>query len=468
MVWKVVSVALMAAAGMAGVAGAQGRGPAEQPPAGFAGQQYVDSRGCVFLRAGHGGQVNWVQRVNLDRKPLCGYPPTAQLMAQANRELAQTGTAQAPAAAPSRAPSAAPGPTVAASGTTPMATVATTTAAPRISAPAPRAVIPPSQYAAPRVAGVQGALAPVASAAPAAAPAVRLAAPAPTPSPAPEPTVFVTENDRAHAAPAAVAAAPMTLAPMTVAPVAVAPATAPAPRQLGAALGMAAIAAACPPDAPYGQTYDLVGGGQVMVCTAAGQRLTGLRPGDTPIPAYGGGRYAHADHRVAGGMAYHGAHTGAETFAVPKGYRAAWSDDRLNPNRAVGTATGAASMRQVWSDDVPQQDLRDAARQGKTVKRVSVSSKAIVSSKAAVTPRAVAGVAGARFVQVGSYGVPENAARAAQRLQSMGLPVQISRASIKGKPVQVVRAGPFASPEAAQSALSAARQAGFSDALLRR
>lgn len=47
-------------------------GPAEMPPESFAGQQYVDSRGCLFVRAGSGGETLWVPRVSRGGEPICG------------------------------------------------------------------------------------------------------------------------------------------------------------------------------------------------------------------------------------------------------------------------------------------------------------------------------------------------------------------------------------------------------------
>ena len=50
--------------------------PAELPPPDYAGQQYVDSKGCLFLRAGRSGAESWIPRVTRDGVPLCGNPPS--------------------------------------------------------------------------------------------------------------------------------------------------------------------------------------------------------------------------------------------------------------------------------------------------------------------------------------------------------------------------------------------------------
>ncbi len=62
---------LIAAAILAASALAARAGPAELPPEGFAGDRYVDSRGCAFQRAEIAGQTAWAAVLDAARAPLC-------------------------------------------------------------------------------------------------------------------------------------------------------------------------------------------------------------------------------------------------------------------------------------------------------------------------------------------------------------------------------------------------------------
>ena len=55
---------------------ANSTGPAELPSVGFTGSQYVDSKGCVYIRAGQGETVQWIPRVNRMRQVICGFAPS--------------------------------------------------------------------------------------------------------------------------------------------------------------------------------------------------------------------------------------------------------------------------------------------------------------------------------------------------------------------------------------------------------
>ncbi|VDC30345.1 SPOR domain-containing protein [Pseudogemmobacter humi] len=314
---KVVSAALLLAAVVGSPALGDLRGPAELPPPGYNGQQYVDSRGCVFLRAGHGGREAWVPRVTRDRKQLCGYPPSGRAV-----ETSET--------------------------------------------PAPK---------------------PVAK-----------AEPVPAPKPAPK---------------------------STPKPVAAAPKPAPA-----AAKAAPAVSPSKPASAP-------ASGG------VSAKKIVVVPADAIPAP--------------------------------PPGYKLAWEDDRLNPNRGKQTVQGVSDQDQIWTRTVPA-ELRAGSdveeRPLKVVVRLSEGSltgrsEIVVSTKSEpkmVAEKPAPAKAARIFVQVGAFGVPANAEGTIGRLGALGLPMARGKAGA----LQVVYAGPFASAAEAKAALAAVRGAGFPDAVILR
>jgi hypothetical protein len=430
MMSKVLSAAALAAVLIGGQAAAQtvaGVGlPRELPPAGYTQQQYVDSRGCVFLRAGLGDTVRWVPRVGADRKPLCGATPTFKQAQQAAAALdAQANEAPAPAMTATAMPAPA------ASARVPLAPAATVAAAPVLRAPdltIQRPVQPPLPSP------IMAAQAPVVIAS---AP-TRTAAPIlPTGSPTGNQIACfesapvlqrVALNDGGSALVCTRGDGSLTGWRAPVFP------------------GRTVVGAALTP--PAGQ----------RIANSAGSVIAATLPERTAprVAVTAPALTAPATTRVAAAP------------PVPKGYVLSWKDDRLNPMRGLGSAQGQAQQDSIWTRDIPAEAVvvpnanglvyissqnAPAATAQQSARRVTVSSM--------TAPEATA--SSPTYIQVGAFGNPANAQGAAARLAAAGLPV----ASQQSKGLKVILAGPFASASAAQQALGTVRGAGFGDAFLR-
>jgi cell division septation protein DedD len=382
MLFKVVTVAVFAAVlspvGAYSQSMAQIGGPAELPSASFKGLQYVDSRGCVFMRVESSAGAKWYPRVNAARKPVCGQ----------SRPQIKVAADEAPAT-----------------------------------------LLKPAM------------------------PVVVAEAPAPKVKTNRPPMETVASRMMPESKPRVVAAAPV------IAP--------PAPTfEIVASGGPSRGQIGCYASAPVAEVVRLRNGGTAVMCTKGDGTTSGWRPPVYPAGSRPGVALRDpAQAQVARAntdMVTLGQATTTDNFVMPEGYRAAWTDDRLNPNRGKGTAQGAAAQARIWTEDVPSRLVADAN------KAKAARSSVTISTKSAVEPvRKVQAASGRSFVQVGTFGVVENANGAAARLKSLGLPVAKSKLVKGGQALQIVLAGPFGSAEDAQLALRKARQAGFGDAFLR-
>ncbi|MEO0669789.1 MAG: SPOR domain-containing protein [Pseudomonadota bacterium] len=418
--------------------------PAEFPPASFKGTQYVDSRGCVFIRAGIDGNTTWVPRVNRQRSQICGQTPSLSQTAIAAARPAQP-AAEAPEQITIDTPEPTPAP------------------APARTAPAPAPVV-----AAPR---------------PAPKPVVRAA-----PKPAPR-----------------VVTAPK--------PPVAAPAPKPAPTQVARSVP---AQPACRGGNAVSQRYINNGSDYPVRCGPQSNSPNAgavARANQSAAPVVGVQTQAQAGvsqrTRVLPRQVFDARVAERDVAQVPEGYRPVWTDDRLNPRRAEQSLGGIAASRLVWTDTVPRrlvdqttgQDVtakvalvypftdmatqtRDLGtvtlvrRDGQLLKRIKRNrakartptatpqpKPAAVAKPAAVSkPQAAAK---GRYVQVGTFGVPDNAQRTAQRLVKAGVPARIGTLTRGGKSYRVVLAGPFDTRNGLNSGLQAARSMGFADAFVR-
>lgn len=438
--------------------------PAEFPPADYDGNQYVDSAGCAFIRAGVSGVTNWVPRMSRAREQLCGFQPTFATPPAPDPAPVTAEADPAPIAVPAAIDD----------GAEPEEVAQASARAPRADDPTPTVasiVTPPNL-------GTQA------------------NAPAPTDAPASRPddsapvarpeTITLAQacDGRTGVQPRYISARtgePIDCGPGSVTPGMSTP-TVDAPSSgadgaLRLTLGEICLRAARDGtrfvDANTGEPVDCPPAPSVVASAGPGVAATPAAPaapGETPRVVSAGdcasprlAGVARADVRcgpqaqspsgtdvasVAPANAAARAPAGAALSdsvpasnpvapaAVPapaEGYRAAWNDGRVNPQRGVAAAAAPE----------PTPEARLATR----------------TAPAAVT--------GHRYVQVGTYGNPANADRAAARLRGMGLPVGFANITRNGQALKVVAAGPFDGSNALQAALRAARAAGYSDAFTR-
>lgn len=400
--------------------------PAEFPPASFNGTQYVDSRGCVYVRAGIDGNVTWVPRVNRQRQLICGQTPTLSAEAAAAARVTPGQSAGATPEQITIAPSASGTATAVQPAPVARPNVRTTQTAPAAPAQPTQRVI-------------------VRRSVPAPAPARPVAAPSPAPTraqaPAAQRTATATQQTRV--------APTTTLRRVPVASINNAEQTRavdPETRVVPLHVYDSRIAQG---PAPIPEGYQPVWEDDRLNRRRAEQSLNGIA--QTRLAWTRTVPRRLIDRRTGRDV----------TATVPLVYPYV---DVATQERDLGTVTLIKRDGQLMKR--VQRKTRSKARQ--PVVSTRTAEKPIVKTAARATPdtgkRAVKG----RYVQVGTYSLPANAKAAAQRIARSGLPARIGKFKRGGKSYQIVLAGPFGSSADLSNGLTRSRALGFSDAFVRK
>ena len=412
---KMLSVVVLAATLAGSASLAQIGGPSNLPPASFKGQQFVDGRGCLFLRAGFGGTVNWVARLDRSHQPICGMPPTGSAAAQA-------------AVAADMAPE--------------------TTSAPRSASVAEVQPLPRKGF---NLAGLFGTGTGAAAPSPAPAPTV-MAAIAPI-----APVAALPQAPASQAVPAAIATQAMQCYP-----------DAPKLERVKIAGGTALVCTQGNGSTSGWRPPSIGTTGQAQVAPVAAQVTQPLA-----IPAISATRPAVQAGPVLVAAPDAPPAPMARSRALPKppkGWTYAWNDDRLNPLRGIGTAEGQAQQDRVWQRTVPMVLVTDQVPQQGLTRLFGLKTSVSTMSAPAVAQASVRGAqssARSLRIQIGTFGDPANVVQTTARLAALGLPVSAAPIARNGKVLQIVYAGPFASEGLASEAMTSVHSAGFADAVLR-
>ncbi|MDA9207247.1 SPOR domain-containing protein [Octadecabacter sp.] len=475
--------------------------PAEAPPSNFSGNQYVDSNGCAFVRAGIGGTESWVPRVSRSREQLCGFqptlasalPPLAPLPSRPTSEPTQAVAAAQPTPAPApvavaaaSAQSARPAvsqPTQAAAPTPPLTARVTPAAAP---SPSPQVIVPEAapqprvltrSQACAGLTGIQPNLVSQRTGRPidcgGAAPVVQqVARVAPPVVAAPQPEAAQTTQNRlsrAQACAAMAASGRQYISTTTGRPLQCA--TQGQPTQLA---GLARIQADLRlPQQAYSNPLDSAPGSVAIPQRDLPRVSRSQVPYSNPLDSAPGSTFTPNMNTQVVQVPVVVTHARSQTVwqaligqepapysnptrtyalaapTVPDGLEHVWTDGRLNTQRGLPVASTTTTVR--YAAQPVQQ------RQTAVTTRVATQQR----------PQAEQ-ISGHRYVQVGTYGTRDQAQSIAQSLRSRGLPMRVGVYNQQGRDMRIVLAGPFANDSQLQSALNTARGAGFSGAFTRR